>query len=610
MGRGTNSGTGARLGVKVANNIAAIALGFLLSVDAWAGQQPDSADAGSGNLADRETVATLAANNSPSPARDSAKGGTLPDAVSATTGNANAASVIVGYSARMLELAYADDEPNLFTRGLGPTADCVLGYRSPSDLVRQTPALMPGDGGVFYTGKELETWRERIASGRFVRDNDFLRGSPGDWDRIVSNARVFLARDEAVLPLNAQFDLRARHGSLARDAAFHYLVKRDVASLSAVRDYLLSQAGNPGNDFTSLCIRPLSGPTRDAFFAESTWFLRYLVTYDFVRSALNASDRVAIENYVRRQGHFFAAHGDWGIELIFPKRQQGNYSVRGRDAKDTGAAVWHAKRVDSNGDCKIDSNDNPLSYPVHAYTRGDGTVGPRIPILALWFNNRRSVNALAFGVAGLVLAEPPLIARSKRYFMEWLTYSVFPDGSEGEFERNGDYCIPNQGLFYAAQNIVGAMMLARALDRQGDNSLSTFRTKKGLFGTESLKSAKSLELVAGTQVALKTGKLRWYFHEIEMPVQKPRDSTFLGEMTSYYMGGKKPTDNYHELGMIVAASVAPNVSIAGLVLRDPATTSLRFPGSTGNGVTTGWGDWSDPFGALPAALLIRDIFPK
>jgi hypothetical protein len=316
---------------------------------------------------------------------------------------------------------------------------------------------------------------------------------------------------------------------------------------------------------------------------------------------------VTVENFVRRNAHFFAAHIDWGIGMLFPKRLQGDYTVRGASAASTGEAVWSARRVDTTGDCKVDANDDPTAFPVYAYTRADGSNGPRIPVVGEWFNNRRSVTTIAFGTAGLLLADPELVSRAKRYVMEWLTYSVFPDGSEGEYLRNGDYCIPNQGVIYSAQNVQGGMILARLLARQGDGSLTSFSTKQGLFGTESGSTgrAKSLELVASTHVGLRTRSLPWYFREAQKPIQAPRAATFLGEMESHYMGGPKVTDNYHELGMLVAASVTPAIPITGLLLRDPKVTTLRFPGSTGNPVATGWGNWSDAFGALPAPFLMR-----
>jgi hypothetical protein len=47
------------------------------------------------------------------------------------------------------------------------------------------------------------------------------------------------------------------------------------------------------------------------------------------------------------------------------------------------------------------------------------------------------------------------------------------------------------------------------------------------------------------------------------------------------------------------------VPVAGLVLREKASTTLPFPGATGRSVATGYGSWTDYFNALPAVLLLR-----
>jgi hypothetical protein len=69
---------------------------------------------------------------------------------------------------------------------------------------------------------------------------------------------------------------------------------------------------------------------------------------------------------------------------------------------------------------------------------------------------------------------------------------VWADGSEGEYLRNGDYCIPKQGVIYAASNIQSALLVSRLLTRQGDRSLIDFRTRDGLFGTESAAGLRTL----------------------------------------------------------------------------------------------------------------------
>ncbi|MEI7516673.1 MAG: alginate lyase family protein, partial [Betaproteobacteria bacterium] len=434
---------------------------------------------------------------------------------------------------------------------------------------------------------------------------------PGDWARILANAKSMAATGEAGLTASTPTSTFGSHGTLARDAAFYQLVTADGTMLNPVRNFLLAQAGNAALDFsTTLCITSTSGATGDAYFYPASWLLRYVVTYDYVRNAMSSADRLTIENFIRRNAHFLAAHNDALLARNFPSRMVGDYSkISTSAAPPTDAATWWSKRYDTNGDCIIDGNDAASAYPVYAYVTATGVIGPRISVLSQWYNNRRSVATAAYGAAGVLLGDADLIASAKRYFMEWLAYSVWPDGSQGEYARNGDYCIAPQGLIYSASNLQGATGLARLLARQGDNTLINFTTTAGLFGSQGTGSttitAKSIELVAGTHIKLLTGQLNWYYQEPWRTTQNISASGSLGNNQVRYLGSIKVMDDYHELGLLPAAALLPRLPIAGLVLRDKAVTSLPFPGATGNNVATGYGNWTDAFNALSAVLLLR-----
>ncbi|MBL8315091.1 MAG: hypothetical protein JNK55_15210 [Rubrivivax sp.] len=529
-------------------------------------------------------------------------------AASGPAGDAASATSQLGFAASMTKLSFVAPAPVATTLGVGSVVGCMRGYSPPASLTRTTPATSPANGGVFYTPAEQLAWRQRVASGSFVTDGDFTKGSPGDWSRVVANANAFAASGELEPSTGNPPDF-TKHGTLARDAAFHHLITAEGTRLAALRGYLLAQARNPALDFpTTLCITNLSGGTTDAWFHQAGWLLRYVVTYDFVRSVLASNDRVKIENFIRRNAYFLAANSDWGLSLVFPARQSGNYSQRARDAAPaTAAATWWSKRFDTNGDCKVDARDATTAYSTYAYTMSNGALGPRISGLSQWYNNRRSAATAAYGAAGVLLGDANLIASAKRYFMEWLTYSVWPDGSQGEYARNGDYCIAPQGLIYGASNEQGAGLLARLLARQGDRTLIDFATTDGLFGSQSpnVTNPKTLELVVSTRLKLLRGQLAWYYHEPWRAAQNISASGSIGNPEVRYMGGARAIDNYHELGLLPLAGLLPKLPIGTFVLRDRAVTSLRFPGSTGNPVATGSGIWTDAFNALPAVLLLR-----
>lgn len=486
---------------------------------------------------------------------------------------------------------------------------CKVSYAVPASLTSTTPAPRPAAGGVFYTNAELAVWKQRLASGPFLKANDFTKGSPGDWERIKQNAADFIKNGDKGPLTTSATDEYGRLGTGARDAAFLFLLTADGNAFNAVKTYLLAQVKNPAVDFPArLCLTDNNNWNPDGYYYQASWLLRFVATYDFVRSALSSADRVTVENFIRRNAYMLGTQMDVALSGLFPNRLKGDYSKKLWVATATNGIVsWWSKRYDTNGDCKVDSSDMASAAPVYAYVRADGVVGPRITELSQFYNNRRAATALTFGAAGLVLGDAVLISSAKRYVFEWLTYGVWPDGSQGEYARNGDYCIPQQGVIYSAANTASAALLATLLSRQNDTTLTAFKTRDGLFGTESTGTApdKTLALTVQTQLGLINGALKWYYHKPWLPGQKPAEADAMTGFRSYYMKSTQPLENYHELGLLPAAKLLPSTNIAGLVLRDKAVTSLPFPGATGNAVTTGWGNWTDPFNALPAALLIR-----
>jgi len=535
------------------------------------------------------------------------------DGSTATTagGDAAAATTLVAGAAGFTALTQAFGTTDAASRFLTPsaTSTCEIGWRDLASLDSKQPAPMPAGGGVFYGTDDLALWRQRINGSAFVSANDVVQGSPADWTTIKSNAQSFTSgREPAWDDANTTL-LRTTHGTLLRDAAFVYLVRGDASLLPGIRARLLTEARNPANELQRRCLRDLGGPMIDAWFGEASWLLRYSVAYDFARGGLSADDRTVIDNFLRRNAYVLAAQLDLGLGWLFPNRHSGNYNVRSRDAAATGDAAYTKERADTNGDCRVDSADPAIGSTNYNYVRADGSTGPRTSLLSQWYNNRKAVNAAFVGAAGVLLGDADLIVRAKRYVMEWLAYSVWPDGSQGEYLRNGDYCIANQGVIYAAANEQSALLIARLLTRQGDRSLFSHRTRLGLFGSESVEGDgdKSIELVISTHVRLLTGDLKWYMHEGWKSSQAPRAQTALGATQVSYNAGS-PMDDYHELGMLLAARDLTSLPINGLVLRQSSVTKTRFPGSTGLPVATGFGSWAgswtDAFNALPAMLFL------
>ncbi len=484
------------------------------------------------------------------------------------------------------------------------TATCMEAY------VPNAAAAAPAatTSGVMYTADELTRWKSRISTGPFLTAGDYKAGSPGDWARIIQNRDAFVASGEPLTTKTMSSADRASHGIKARDAAFHYALTSNASSLSAVRKFLLNEAANSANDLSGYCFRDLSGVAPvDARVYDGMWLMRFIATYDYVRPALAASEKQTIEAFIRRNAYYLAAHAQWAISKVFPNRMKGDYTTRmNAAAATTPDTMWMTRRFDINNNCTIDSGDTG-NLPVYAYVRADGTVGPRISVLSQYFNNRRSATVGAFGLAAALLGDTELANQAKRYFFEWLTYSVSADGSEGEYIRNGEYCLPKQGVIYAETNMHAATLVGVALARHNDRSLLDFSTNAGLFGTETPAGgkAKSLRLVITSHMELIQHKKNWYLYEGGKATQSPRTDTHLGRMDFRYMNGTRVSDSYHELGVMAAARYITDVPIPDFVLRENTGAGIAMPGVTGNRVDTGVGQWSDSLGVLSAALLTR-----
>ena len=489
---------------------------------------------------------------------------------------------------------------------LRPTAGCAVEFVPEAELNRSAPAALPAAGGAMHSPSEVQIWANRARG----RDPDSPRSvqqvERADWARIQSNAARFIEAggEPAVTVLDAGV-LRWTHGTLARDAAFAFLISGDEGLSKAVQAHLLAQAANPFNDLRALCVRPLSGPVRDAWFSEAGWLLRHAVAYDYVRLGMSESDRVVIDNWLRRNAYALAAQLDWGLAQVFPRRSQGDMSVRNGPAAAQGEKRWLMRRYDTNKDCRTEVDDDQRVFPVTAYSKPNGSAGPTLSLLSQYYNNRRAALAAAIGTIGVMLGDKPLVSRARRYFEEWLAYGVWPDGSEGEFARNGDYCIASQGLVYGASNSTAMVLVAWALARQGDATLFEYSTRSGLFGSESGSSGsepKSLTLVANTLMKLRTGELQWFEFEPWRKQQLPRDQTRLGERRSRYMGTGNEVENFHELGLWLAA---PYIHLSGLqtMLVDRIDEIGSAPSA--RKVVTGFGTLTDPFNALPSVVLLR-----
>jgi hypothetical protein len=513
--------------------------------------------------------------------------------------------------------------------------------------------------GLFYSPEEIAFWQKRVQQGPFLHNGDAWAGSPGDWDRIMKNADGFVISPEPALTKANDYSNTAIRsiGLKARDAAFTYLVTGEQKYGDAVRNWLMLIVSDPSNDITQLpavyaTLPDGSRNTLDAYFNHAMGVARLAMIYDFARNSFSDIQRAQVETWFLNAGLYFEkylhsgglnagdyGYGNAGLVANFPNRKIDDYQTRRNFAAldATNPDIWgkmsnlfyialadpmvryinNVPTITLDKDYTITDAGHGCGYftgPLtgsYSYVRGDGVLGPRISRLSEYYNNRRSMTTTAFGLIGVLVNNQILVDEAKRYVKEWVRYSVWPDGSQGEYLRNGNYCGANAGVIYGAHNAQTAVLLAEVLARRGDFELYQYSTVWGLYGTgvseteTSVPPASPMKTIldaVGTHLLLVDGKLDWYLYEGFRTQQSPRAITHLDGITEFSQWGAYHT--YHELSYLPANRYYGSSLVRGVILRDPPEAHPPFPGTDGLHVDGGLESWNGATSLFPGILFM------
>lgn len=348
-------------------------------------------------------------------------------------------------------------------------------------------------GGLNWDERDLGIWRERSESGPYKIVGDaYDPRLPGEWQRIELEAASFRANPQADRKTSVVMDsgpvggegIVLNHIEML-GAAFYALVEGDESLKREVVAELVWHARQPG-----LQIAPDRYiKTDDGNWWQAGWLARLVVAADFVKDAFTAEERTEFEAWM----------GNWA--------QAYEYSV------DYELSRWlftHRKERDYNRGGPYFSQMAPDAY---AYMDASGKKHNMIDRAHKHYNNRKAGVMQFVGFYAAFSKDSTLIDRSKLYFEEWLKFSVFPDGSSGEYERNNDSGRNiQQGFLYNARNIEAYVTTADAFARLGDPSLFELSTRDGIHGTASRDGEpdKDLRLVVETYLDLMHHKKAWY----------------------------------------------------------------------------------------------------
>ncbi len=362
----------------------------------------------------------------------------------------------------------------------------------------------PGyQGRLTVSEAEVRLWQQRAQTGPYLRRGDAGANTPGDWQRILQ------FRDEFVRsPYDSgntdgqQLDLWTGYSSTIdsldqypvwqgiklQAAAFCYLVEGDTLAGRLAKEVLLRQVRmvpGPGRNGLRTANWPMPGgqkkPNYESGTKECVWLSRLALAYDYVLPLLAQAERAEVVQYLRGSASYFARRAQQRLEGRFPNRARGDYSLRLYTAAPGGARGLRPDPIYAEPGSK-----NPPAYGTRVYTHvnAEGRLGNAIPRLAQDYNNRTAERMAFVLLAGLLAGDDYLVREAKRYQQEWIMFSVFADGTYGEYERNGNYGNPSTGaMWYGALCLQSYIRSADLLSRVGDNSLYTFSTRQGAFNT-------------------------------------------------------------------------------------------------------------------------------
>lgn len=433
--------------------------------------------------------------------------------------------------------------------------------------------------GLHVTQEELSVWRHRARSGPYHSKGDVSQNSPGDWIRIVGNAKAFLSKPSserwvgqttATCRTNASSQPNRTKGEKIRDAAFVYLIHGTSSYRDAVRGELLAQAATTGTKFADLSRWCVNGSVSEQSLLDvAPWIARLLFAYDWIRSSLSTMDRTTLDAWFQAAGRHF--------ESMVHK---------------TASKRWPNRKANIYGS----SPSRRAGTPAYNIYYG----GPIQDNWHLGWDNISATVVRTFGLIGIQRNDATLKSEAKRWFKEWLKYNVWytntgNQATHGEYHRccwTGLTHFPNLGWGYTSATIGAMTTLAAAFHRAGDSDLFTYSTSEGYYGTQG--GPKSLEAVIMTHFKMMDHTIIRYGTNHASDVGKPH---FIQD--NIY----EPT-TWHHIGDVWIAPIANHFyrnSYFKSMYKRTASGVFAYPSVP---ASTGISAWSGEQGVFPGVLFM------
>lgn len=349
-----------------------------------------------------------------------------------------------------------------------------------------------------FSPLEMQEVRNRSTKGPYKSSGDASPNSPGDWDRVVNFSEQ--VRNQPITAGNsASESVSIWSGYTGIPGPFNetFPVWQGIKPLATALRYQVllpdTQAANPhGRKAKALLLAQMavakadittwpSNTNYETGFIQGHVLTRWLRVFDFTSKLYSATEANMLNAWFSRQAYWLANQVHNEMARSFPNRRSGDYVTRIYYANPAGIASLAPFSIFPKADPLYGWAEDKLQY---THRNSDGTLGNKLPYLTSTFNNRACDKMHFVGLVGVLLGDQFLIDEAKRFAKEWLMFSVFPDGTIGEFQRNNYYKNPSQGAWYGWIMIDFYSTLADALARRNDYDLYEYETTDGAFGTE------------------------------------------------------------------------------------------------------------------------------
>jgi hypothetical protein len=324
--------------------------------------------------------------------------------------------------------------------------------------------------GLLVTQEELTIWKQRAISGPYKSAGDVSTNSPGDWDRIVSNANALATGPggndywpgntcsggwscPAVagnpIPNRALFER-------TRDAAFSWLVSGNTSHRDKAKTQLLALLAEPGLDFANTSRwNPNNTVASDPFTTVSLILIRLFVGYTYVRNQFTTAQQTSLDAWFLKM----AVHFESSVQAVYTR---GGFLATPRTdlTNFTLGSGFIAAASQPNGQTMY------CGYPNNNW------------VDEMWANRVGAQMMLAAGVGIYFHGFAPtattalLVQKSKRWVMEWLLYMVYPNLTQGEYRRSYENgTLGMLGWRYSQSAAIQVVFIADLLARAGDTEL-------------------------------------------------------------------------------------------------------------------------------------------